>query len=245
MKIYRFPPAKLLSSAWSVEDPTRRSRGVTSGDDLLSSAGPRRRLAVVTISALSGADRAGAGYSDALKSLLRGGEHLVELQSPAPNWYRDQPRPETISRDLAWVDGATGLQWQAGGAGLKWREVFYPRATAVQDNGFPALRIEGAPPGLVIARPNDPIAVYDGATKLASARALNVARSDALGVAVIRFNETLPSGELHIGERETAVFRATSMPFQMQPIDQNWGLEWKFREVLPHERPNAEVLNPW
>lgn len=246
--IYAFPPVAAVSTMWTEVAPVRASRSALSGKRYVSSAGPRRRTAMVLVSALSRA-RDGAGYSESLKRFLDGGMNLVRLNSSAVNWHLDY-LPGTpgslFTAPLGWTVGGDPLDWTHDGQPLYWFTGPVLQGTSGTVGGFPAITITGLTPGRLVCRAYDVIRSYaaDGSTT-ATARAITTVYADASGEAVIRLHDALASGVISIGDQESAVFEVEDMPSSPQPLGANWFYEWRFREVLPAEYAGATEVNPW
>ena len=243
--IYAFPPVAAVSTMWTEVAPVRVSRSAIDGRRYVSSAGPRRRTAMVLVSALARA-RDGAGYSESLKRFLDGGMNLVRLNSPAVNWHLDACRSTLRSSPLGWTVGGDPLDWTHDGQPLYWFTGPVLQGTSGTVGSFPAVTITGLTPGALVCRAYDVIRSYatNGSTT-ATARAITTVYADASGKAVIRLHDALASGVISIGDQESAVFEVEDMPSSPQPVGQNWFYEWRFREVLPSEYASATEVNPW
>ncbi|WP_127104372.1 hypothetical protein [Pararhodobacter zhoushanensis] len=241
--IYAFPPLKYTATLLDDELPSRSSRGVFSGQDYVSSSGPRRRVIRVTASSLSG-NRDGAGMSASLNRLLDGGVNLVRMACPSINWCHEA-RP-LASAPLTWTTEGDPLEWTDGGDPLLWFTGPALAATVTTLNGFAALALTGLTPGALVCRAYDVIRVYVEGEDGGASRAVKTVFADASGDAVIPLFDALPAGIVSVGDTETAVFRVTSRSPSDQPVSGNWMYSWALREVLPDEYPeDATEVDPW
>ena len=250
--IYAWPPLKYTATLLADELPSRSSRGVFSGKDSVSSAGPRRRIVRVTASALSG-DQDGAGMSASLNRWLGGRTNLVRRACPSVNRCRDAEDVGLASTPLIWTEGGAPLAWTEGGDPLLWFTGPAVAVTVTTLNGFPALAMSGLTPGQLVCRAYDVVRVYDSdpesdppQTSLGVSNAVKTVFADASGSAVIPLHEALPAGIVSVGDTETAVFRVTDMTPSDQPVSGNWSVSWVLREVLATEIPvDATEVDPW
>lgn len=250
--IYAFPPVAAVSTMWTEVAPVRVSRSAVDGRRFVSSAGPRRRTAMVLVSA--GAKRRnstlnsdGAGYSESLKRLLDGGMNLVRLNSPAVNRVADACRNALKTAPLGWTVGGDPLEWTHDGQPLYWFTGPALQGTVIFESGFPAIRVTGLTAGSLVCRAYDVIRSYsaDGSTT-ATARAVRTVYAQSNGAARIPLHDALPAGVISIGDQESAVFEVDGpMPESPQPLGANWFYEWRFREVLASEYAGATEVNPW
>jgi hypothetical protein len=244
--IYAFPPVASVASMWTEIAPVRGSRSAVDGRRFVSSAGPRRRTAMVMVPALAKA-RDGAGYSESLKRFLDGGMNLIRLNSPAVNWHLDRSGPYA-SAPLGWQVGGAPVAWTVGGDPLYWFSGPVLTATVTTVGEFDAVSVSGLTPGSLACRAYDVLRTYavSETTTSATARAVRTVYADDAGVAVIPLHSALPAGVISIGDQESAVFEVDGdMPSSPQPLGQNWFYEWRFREVLPAEHAGASEVNPW
>ncbi|SDX81213.1 hypothetical protein [Roseicitreum antarcticum] len=248
--IYPFPPLFAVSSEWTEVAPVRRSRSAFSGQRFVSSAGPARRVAHVSISALSGA-RDGAGYSESLKRLLDGGINLVRLTSPAVNWHLDAVAAKMPGGLVSHPSG-----FRAGDLTAIWRDnvavagglVVGPMLIGVpaDHRGFPAIALEGLTPRALVCRAHDVVRSYPLDLASATARAVRTVYAEADGTARISLHSALPKGVISVTDQESAVFEVLEMPRAVQPTGQNWFYDWSFREVLADEiHPDTVEVYPW
>jgi len=242
--IYAFPPVASVASLWTETAPVRVSRSAVDGKRYVSSAGPRRRKAMVMVSALARA-RDGAGYSESLKRFLDGGMNLVRLNSPAVNWHLETLPLATAP--LGWTVGGEPLAWTSGGAPLYWYTGPVLAGTATTLGDYAAISLSGLTPGQLVCRAFDVIRSYSAdASATATARAVRTVYANGSGVAVIPLHESLAAGIVSIGDQESAVFEVDGdLPESAQPLGQNWFYEWRFREVLASEHAGMSEVNPW
>ena len=245
--IYAFPPVGSVGREWTEETRVARSSYLFSGKRAVSSLGPRRRLASLTVSALA-LGRNGAGYSESLKRLLDGGLHLVRLWSWPVNWHLDAAdMAALLTEPLSWTSGGVPLIWTSGGVPLLWFTGANVQGVAGTDAaGFPILTLSGLPPGQLVLRPFDVVRVFPTAGGASvAARGVGAVSSDGAGAAVVRLHGALPTGTVSLGDVETAAFEVTSMPRAVQPVGADWTYEWGFREVLAAEITDPVEVNPW
>lgn len=254
--IYAWPPIRYVSTLWYEDQPVRRSVSALSGARSVATAGPRRRLAQVGISALSSA-RDGQGYVDSLRRFLGGGINLVKVVSPAANWWPDHNRAQApggyATTPLDWTATGYPLDWAIGPDPLLWFTNTPRVGTATTLDGMPAIRVTGLTVGALACRAWDVIRSYGepGEGQQATARAVRtvfaVASDDPEegGVAVIPLHDAIPTGLVSLTDVEVAVFEA-EIGMTPQPIGQNWMIQIDLREVLEAEIPDdADEVNPW
>jgi len=240
--IYAWPPLKARASMLTDEMPVRQSRGIFSGTDWGSSAGPRRLLVRLTVSSLAG-NRDGAGLCQSLNRLLDGGINLVRLPLPAVNRCLDGATP---TNPLDWTYDSDPLDWTYDSDPLLWFSGPVRAATVTTLHGFPALALTGLVPGVLICRAFEVIRVWDGHDDEGASRAVTTVFADASGNAVIPLHEALPAGIVSTGASATAVFRVTSMQGADQPVGADWYYTWSLREVLAGEIPEGTTeVDPW
>lgn len=245
-KIIAFPPVGAIGREWTFEAPVLRSQYLFSGKRAVSSAGPSRRLASLTVSALARGQN-GAGYTESMKALLDGGMHLVRLWSWPVNWYLDALREaDRFTEPMSWTAGAVAMNWTAGGAQMTWFTGPVPQGTPGTDSIGPTITITGLPPNALAVRPYEVLRVYPAVGGASvTARSVGAVTANASGVAVVRLHSALPEGTVSIGDTETAVFEVQSMPRAVQPVSGDWSYQWDFREVLASEIDSPEEVNPW
>jgi len=243
-KIYAWPPVFTVGRKWTTQAPVARSQFAFSGKRVISSAGPARRVASITVSALSG-DRNGAGYCESLKRLLDGGVHLVRLYSWPINWHLDADLQRNTA-PLQWLEGAAPSEWALGGDDVQWFSGPLVMAAPSVVDGWHVVTLTGLPANTMVLRPAEFIRVFAAGDLVGvSAQVVAQAYSDGSGVAVVRLFSAVPAGVASLGDRETAIFQATSMPEAVQPVGQNWTYQWDFLEVFPEEIDSPVEVNPW
>lgn len=243
--IYAWPPVRYTASLHTVSYPVRRSRGIFSGAEDISAVAAPRRMVQLTVSALAGQHRDGAGLCESMARLLAGGVNLARLVLPSVNLYRElQP---FASEPFTWTSAGLGMGWTYSGTPFVWMSgPLSPGTVATDLNGFPALALSGLTPGQRVCRAFDSVKTYAAGVLLGATRALRSVVADADGNAVVSLHEPLPAGLVSIGGPEEAVFRATSMTPSAQPLNSDWSYSWSLREVLEGEIPeDAEEKNPW
>jgi hypothetical protein len=246
MKIFAWPPVRTVLSSWAPHAPVVVSQTLFAQAESISSAGPSRIHASIQVPALDGGRRDGAGMSLSLGRLLDGGMNAVRLKSPPANWHVDcaeNRRAGLYSRPLEWVGGDAPLGWVHVG-GLWWFNGPAIQGVATTLNGRPAIALSGLPMNGLVCRAYDVLRCYVGHTSVGTARAITTVYATG-STAVVALHEALPSGTISIGDQETAVFRATSIPVSPQPVGANWAFAWEFREILPGEYAGWSEENPW
>lgn len=249
-KVFAWPPVGVVAHEWTEESPVSASASLLTGKAYVSASQRPRRMASLTISALS-KSRSGAGYSEVLKRLLAGGEHLVRLYSTPINRCQDAlPGAVLRSMPLDWLAGGIDLTWVSGAAPLLWSDVPALTGTIGTDAaGFDILTVTDLPPLQLIARPGEFVTVFATLEAVAGTTimVMTEAWANASGIAVLRLMSPAPyAARVNIGTRDTAVFRALDYPRAAQPIGQNWFYPWNFREVFEDEVPGGFVeVNPW
>ncbi|WP_157982364.1 hypothetical protein, partial [Oceanicella sp. SM1341] len=115
--VYAWPPVGVTGSEWTELAPVNVSRDIFTGDEMLSAAQRKRRLATLTVSALA-AGRNGAGYMEMLKRLTAGGEALVRLRSHPVNWHVDAALEEAARQSVPILKTSGGVDWDWDDAGV-------------------------------------------------------------------------------------------------------------------------------
>ncbi|GAD55495.1 hypothetical protein MBELCI_1547 [Limimaricola cinnabarinus LL-001] len=234
-------------TAWELtrSDPVSRSVGLIDGRPRTSSAQRSRRLVTAQVAGI-GPDLAGAGYVEMLKDLLAGGANLVRMDCRSVGWHL-VPSLGLQNGVMDWREGAVELVWQAEDGAVMWADGRGMHGAPVVFRGWSALRVEGLPGGMTVARPGDLISITDGAATERS-RVMAVTRSDAVGVATIRTRDAFTlSGLVSIGGTESIVFEvAGDMPRAVQPVSANWSYDFSLREVFADEYPDGWTeRDPW
>ncbi|WP_323041148.1 hypothetical protein [Gemmobacter sp.] len=250
MRIVAWPPVGIVSAAPWVERQVARSEGLNTRRAIMASAGPARRVAQLTVSALA-QGRAGAGYMDQLWREIDGGLHYVRLDILSPNWHIDRAtgRAMGYTRPGNWTYNAETAQWTSGGNAAVWFTASNRPGTPGTSGGYPTITLGSLPPNALIVRPGDLVRSYTVAagavTGSAVARAVTEARSDAAGVVTIRLDTTLQAGIISLHDAESVVFEVTGITPGAQGVGADWQYQVSLREVLPTEYAGATEVNPW
>lgn len=228
--IYAWPRALRYTAFLTDEElPNASSRGMFTGRDYVSSAGPRRRIVQVTAASLYRKHANtrefhsdGAGICASLNRLLGGRINLVRMDLPPVNWYRARG---ILPLDL---EGPAMV------------------GTVTTSGGFDAIALTGLVPGEIVCRAYDVLGSYVSGALAGTARAVRTVRADLDGTATIPLHEALPAGVIRIGEPETGVFRVTAMSRSAQNPTADFPTSWSLREVLAGEYPDdATEIDPW
>lgn len=239
--IYAFPPVGLVGYEFTVEHGISLSRSLATGRSYVSAVMPERRVATLVVSAMA-IHGAGAGYMEMLKRYLRGGLHLVRVRSrpmvgahvlSGLDGLRGQVR-------MFWTDGYKDLTWTEGFKGLEWYEGTPRQGQSRERNGFPGLRVAGLPPNRIVAYPSELVRAGDQ-----TARVVTIARTDGDGVAFLRLDRALPSGDVVIGASETVVYRMAEIPRATVPLGQDWTYQLSLEEVFADEIDSPREVDPW
>lgn len=247
--IYAWPRALRYTASLSDEElPVRASRDFFTGEEQVSSAGPRRRVVQVTASALAG-DRDGAGICASLNRLLGGGINLVRMRIPPFNWCREQT--PLRSEPMGWTNSGSEMTWTDDSSPMVWFTGPLHSVTATTTAaGFAALVVTGLTPGQLVCRAYDVVQTWtvSGATVTlnGTSRAVRTVFADLDGTATIPLHDTLAVGLLSIGGSETAVFRVRARQPSAQTISADFPTSWTLREVLAYEIPEGTTeVDPW
>ena len=237
-KVYAWPPVYAFGPEWTIDAPINSSAAWPSGARYASSAGPARRLASLSVSALA-CGRHGAGYMEALKRYLDGGQHYVRLVSRRIN--RGPAYPDALRQ--------SGVLTYSGAPGT-WVGPWYTGTVLTATRQSPAftLQVEGLPPSTTVAWPGEFVTVYRASDQAESTVMVSrPAQSNGSGVANIRtVTEASWSGRINIGTSETAVFAAMGIPRAARPLSGDWFYDWSFREVFASELSGGfEEIDPW
>jgi hypothetical protein len=251
VNVIAFPPIGATGSEWTVSAPLQVSRSLMTGRRYVSAWGRERREASVMLSALA-RNRSGAGYSEMLKRHLKGGEHLVRLNSYPINWHLDAARMEGLinSHPFTWEHEDATFAWEHEGNPVIWFSGTVLTGTVTTSGGWPALAVSGLPPNTLVARPGDFVEAFEefGDTTGHVAQVTAEATSNGAGSAIVRLLDALPELEgvrVNLGASDSRVFEAVEMPRSAQPIGANWFYDWRFREVFADEVDGFTEVNPW
>ncbi|WP_422074084.1 hypothetical protein [Tranquillimonas rosea] len=246
-KVVAWPPVGLTAWELTKHHPIGRSRSYFGKPSRISGAGAARYLATATVTGI-GADAASSGYVEMLKDQLGFGPQLVRVPSMAPLWHLHARGRYLVSRILGLTAGGDGWMLTTNTRDTFVSDNLNTYGTPTTDNGWPAVRVEGLPPGAVI-RPSEFIVMRNGEDGVADEprRVLTLARADAFGWATIRLDQAFTfSGLVSIGERRDVVFQALDIPRAVQPVSGSWSFEWRFREVFEHEFSDGfQEVDPW
>ena len=252
VNVYGWPPVGAVSTLWTFDQPASVSESGLTGAARYSLIKPERRRARLVVSALA-RGRNGAGYSEVLKRLLRGGSALVRLNSTPINWHLDDAADAAWRAGgfVSWITGAGApLGWVSGGSPVAWFSGLYLTGVVGTSGGFPAITVSGLPANRLVARPGEFVRVFASAVDAdevgVSVMVMAPARSNGSGVAVIRLFSAAPyAARVALGLRETAVFRAVSIPSGEQPVGANWSLPWDFAEVFSADVGGFTEIPDW
>ena len=246
--VIAWPPFQL--TGWELAEvyPQSRSTGLIEGRPRTSSAQRGRRVATANVTGI-GTGLDGAGYVRMLNRIWAGKPNLVRVECLSSLWYLAGGGMDLRNNILEWTDEGTDLLWTAGAVDLLWGDGAYAlEGTPATDDGWHSLTVSGLPPSRVVARPSELISVDDGTTK-ETAYVLRTVRSDASGVATIRTDKPAAftaTGLASIGQRESVVFEAQSVPRSVQGVTGTFGYQWDFREVFEDEYPDGWTeVDPW
>lgn len=250
--VYAWPPVSTPGWLWDVEDPVARSESMLDGASSSTSAGPRRRIVRLQVSARSNNRRA-AGYMAALRRLIAGGQNLVRLRSMPNIPLQEHCRLNAIrgSTRLHWTDGGIDLGWTDGGVELIWfAGDLFDGVAGTDSQGYPNLTVNGFAPGETVALPGEYVAAYSEADSTQAERAMVIAPAvtDETGTVSLRLDQAMAPGSyarVLIGEPETGVFEATNIEPGLHRVAQNWTEFWEFREVLDGERGTLVEKPDW
>lgn len=249
--VYLWPPVGVTGTEWTKVTPVSRSYSVLSGPRYVSAAQPPRRMATIVVAALSSRTKFGAGYMEALKEFLAGGEHLVRLHSYPINRHRDASVMAAArqSTRVHLTDGGVDVDLTDGGTETHLYTGRVLAAAVTTDDGFPAISVTGLVPGKIAAAPGEFVTIFEDADDATgeTIMVMALAVADGAGAAVIRLmSAPTHGGRVNIGVSETAVFEAVEPPRSVQPVDGNWSYSWSFREVFEAEVPGGFTeLDPW
>lgn len=246
VKVYAWPPVGVLARNWTMELPTSRSRSIITGQEYVSAAQRRRRVATLDV---VGRRHYGSGYMEALWRFMDGGVHLVRLASCRIPWgmvdISDDDRGgggplgwSIPPEDLGWIEPIDEIIWVTGAV--------LPSTYSLIE-GVPTLTVTGLPPNALVAIPGEFLTIFadDGAQE--TIMIANPVHSNASGTVVIRLtNVPTISGSVSIGTREVGVFRLASnwpRPKRGGGLQENYTLD--FREVFEDETNGFVEVNPW
>lgn len=244
VNVIAWPPVSWTAFEWTLQQPIGRSRSIFDSRRIVSQAQRDRLVGVILVNG-RGNDKAGAGYVEMLKRQLQGGVHLVRMNVRSPLWTGVSRGLDRRTSVLEWVEGSTEMEWVAGAADILWSTGLPLSGVPEMDGTWNAIRVEGFPPNVIVARPSERITVTDGVTTEAST-IMTVARSDSDGEALIRITDELTmTGLVSIGDPESLVFEVEEMPRAVQPLSGNWAFTFNFRQVFEEETDGFVELDPW
>lgn len=246
--VIAWPPFQL--TGWELAEiyPQSRSVGLIEGRPRTSSAQRARRVATANVTGI-GTAQDGAGYVRMLNRQWAGKPNLTRVECFSSLWYLARGGLDLRNNVLEWTDGVTDLLWTAGGVDLLWGDGAYAlEGVPATDDGWFSLTVSGLPPSRIVARPSELISVTDGTTT-ETAYVLRTTRSDASGVATIRTDKPTAftiTGLASIGQRESVVFEAASVPRAVQGVTGTFGYQWDFVERFEDEYSDGWTeVNPW
>lgn len=246
--VIAWPPFQL--TGWELAEvyPQSRSVGLIEGRPRTSSAQRGRRVATANVTGI-GTAKDGAGYVRMLNRQWAGKPNLTRVECFSSLWYLAGGGLDLRNNVLEWADAGADLFWTAGVPSLIWGDGAYAlEGTPATDGGWHSLTVTGLPPSRIIARPSELISVTDGATTQ-TAYVLRTTRSDASGVATIRTDKATAftlTGLASIGQRESVVFEAASVPRSVQGVSGTFGYQWDFVERFEDEYPDGWTeVDPW
>lgn len=249
--VYKWPPVSEVAFEITKVDPVSSSTSLIDGQPIYSRFGRSRRYAKTQISGI-GLDAAGAGYMEMLKEYLDGGVNLVRIDVYSAIWHlvRAQNNPNLAQEPLSWVAGEDNLYWTNGVNDILWFSNPGILSTNITDSaGYPAIKVEGLPANVIVARPHENVSVYSDATTKETRKVVTVARSNSSGVAIIRVTSAFTvEGPVKIGDTESIVFRAyNGLPRSTQPQSGDWYYDWEFVEAFEDEYSDGftEVTDIW
>ena len=236
MTIYKWPPVGLAARpVFTVRDPVQSSRSILTGARRASKYARRRLYAEYSVSARK--RDSGAGYMEALKSLLEGGaDNFVELR------YRRESTLNRRPRTLNWTYNGQPLAWETTvGEPLQWTAVLTHPATLTDDKGFPAVVVPGFTQGEIVCRAGEYLRIGDEyRTCVVDTWAVND------GTATIRIDSAFPeAGPVELGAEIVATFEVLEFPETGGPLSSDYTYDWSFRQVFPDEIGDHLLLNPW
>lgn len=236
--VYAWPPVCAKGAEWTVGDTVQRSQSLLTGRRYVSRFQRSRRMASLVV---SGIRDDGAGYMEALKVMLRGGENLVRLVSYPIN-HGPSLDVDRESIGVEWTEGGVDLNWTEGASDLNWYSSAFLNGLLITAVGGPAVRVQNGPPMTLIARPGEFISIGDE-TRLI----LRPSTTDFNGAATILVDEQFSApGPVTISDRDTGVFEALSIPRAVRPARGDWTYSWEFREVFEDEVPGGfNEVNRW
>ncbi|BBU58495.1 hypothetical protein KU6B_47600 [Mameliella alba] len=252
--VYAFPPVSVTGWEWDVQDPVNVSRSLLDGGRYVTTSSPRRIVARARVSAL-GLNRSGAGYMQALRRLLNGGEHLVRISSWPVNYWLDDLQLSALRGgvQITWEDSGTGITWVDVGSGITWIDGAYITGTTGTDSdGFATIALSGLPASTLCVRPGDFLTIYDAGADTTGETIMVMSEgvTDASGDVTVRLIEapsTSYSGNrVSIGTSETAAFEVTEFEPFSQSYMGDWSATWSYRQVFSDEVPDGFTeVNPW
>lgn len=250
--VYAWPPVLAVGAEWTIDYPLEKSRSFVSGKRYASASKRARRLATVEVSSVAN-DGYGAGYMEALKRMIKGGESLVRLESSPINWHLMKAEYSTLyasAEALEWTSNSEALQWTTGGGELLWfsGNVFTVLDSA-QNGDFWGIQISGLPPGIRVVGPGDFITlVNDDSGTTQTTMVVRAQIPNNLGRAWVRIFDQPISGVTRVllNASESAVFEPTSIPRAVQPANSDWSYTWEFQEVFSDEVDGGFTeIDPW
>lgn len=247
--MYEWPPFEI--TGWALDEvfPQSRSVGLIQGEARTSSALKVRRNATAIVSGI-GENLDGAGYVRMLNRQWGGKPMLTRVECLSTLWWGGRlSNPDLVSNILNWTAGAVDMVWTAGAVDMIWGAGDYTLTGSPSTvSGWYCLAISGLPPSSIVARPSEKISVTDGST-IQEAYVLRTCRSNSSGVATIytdKLSAFSINGIVSIGQAETIVFEAQSVPTSVQSADGTYAFQWQFREAFASEYAGGfSYVDPW
>ena len=235
--IYAWPPICARGVEFTVEQPYSESISSLNKDlRYVSQSKRERRVATLVISGRNN-DGSASGYINALKRLLKGGIHLVRVNSK-PSHFNLDWGPE-LGSALIWQEDDLPIDWFDKNGSVVWVEHDLEGVYSNED-GWDYLTITGF---------SGPVKIYpDEIVKSGSlsARNLTFVESDGSGPVILRLDGPVESGEVVIGQQDSAIYKLVGMPRQVQYSGEDFEYTIELRQVFEDEIVGPyEEKDPW
>lgn len=239
-KIIKWPPIKARGVEFTVDQPISESVSTLNTDTrYVSQYKPEKRVVTMVVSGRNNSGSAG-GYVNQLKRFLQGGVHLVRLDT-LPSHFNLDWKGLRGQVPMNWTSTDREMGWEASGLEMLWLTGELLTGTTFDDNGWQGLRVGPFEPNTIVAYPDELVRV--GTSK---ARVIKLEYSDDTGYANLRLDGPITSGDVILGDTESAIYKLESIPRSVQYAGEDWEYEFNFREVFENEIRGAyEEVNPW
>jgi hypothetical protein len=244
VKVYKMPPVSVYGTEWTPEFMVSRSTSYFTSKRYISSFQRPRIKAVLEVAGL-GLDDVGAGYVEAMKLVLKGGENLMRLDStPA---YRGKTSTAGQIITIEWDQAGTPVTWRENGTNIVFSQGTVVLGEAYTLNGMPAIYIENLPALKQFGKPSDFVRWIPNVGDPVILQSLSNVITNSKGRANILSSVNLVAGDgsVEFGHIDSQVFEPDAIPRSLTPVNGDWVYRWDFTQVFEDETDGFMEMDPW